>query len=163
VVNITSVAGVLSLAGHGPYAATKHAMEAIEDSLRMELQSWGIHVVTIQPGNVITNITTVIKETHAENVLREPAVLSQSSEAVVKAYQDFTIRTLEDQAAMQKIFSTTSVTNEAIEASLLDARPQFRYKADFDSKYLVPFLLLPLPDVIRDHVFDRFFKKKKKN
>ena len=161
VVNITSVLGLMSLPGFGPYAATKHAMEAIGDSLRMELQSWGIHVVTIQPGSIKTNFDVVTKETHAENVLGEPAASSQSSEAVVKAYQNFTTSTLENQAVIQKLAATTSVTNEAIEASLLDARPQFRYKAGFDSKYLLPFFVLPLPHIIRDRVFARFFRKLK--
>jgi len=166
VVFMSSGLGLMSLPGHGPYAATKHAMEALGDSFRMELQSWGIRVVTIQPGSINTNFLAVTKETHAENVLREPATSasttttsSQAGEAVVKASQDFTTTTLKNQIVMEKLFATTAVTTEAIEASLLDARPQARYKAGRDSTYLLP-IMISLPDLIRDTVFARFFKKK---
>ncbi|MCC6159894.1 MAG: SDR family NAD(P)-dependent oxidoreductase [Deltaproteobacteria bacterium] len=54
IVNISSVTGELASPLSGTYAATKHALEAITDALRMELERDGIHVVSIQPGPVAT-------------------------------------------------------------------------------------------------------------
>lgn len=54
VVNVSSVGGRLSAAGSGLYLASKHALEAISDSMRMELHRWKIHVVIIEPGAIKT-------------------------------------------------------------------------------------------------------------
>ncbi|MCL4236108.1 MAG: SDR family NAD(P)-dependent oxidoreductase [Deltaproteobacteria bacterium] len=54
IVNISSVTGELASPLSGTYAATKHALEAITDALRMELERDGIRVVSIQPGPVAT-------------------------------------------------------------------------------------------------------------
>lgn len=54
IVNISSVTGELASPLSGTYAATKHALEAITDALRMELERDRIRVVSIQPGPVAT-------------------------------------------------------------------------------------------------------------
>ena len=61
IVNISSLAGLISLPLIGPYSATKHALEAISDSLRIELWNTNIKIITINPGVVETNIYDVLK------------------------------------------------------------------------------------------------------
>ena len=56
IVNITSVGGRLSSPFLGAYAATKHAVEAMTDSLRRELVIYGIDAIAIGPGSVKTPI-----------------------------------------------------------------------------------------------------------
>ena len=56
VVMMSSVAGFSSTPLLGLYAASKHALEAITDALRLELHPWGIHVSSIQPGTIATPI-----------------------------------------------------------------------------------------------------------
>ncbi|HRI88446.1 MAG TPA: SDR family NAD(P)-dependent oxidoreductase, partial [Candidatus Hydrogenedentes bacterium] len=56
VVNIGSTSGRLSIPMGGPYCASKFAMEALSDSLRMELLPWGIEVSLVQPGAIDTPI-----------------------------------------------------------------------------------------------------------
>src|SRR5919112_1052610 len=56
IVNISSIGGRIALPMVGPYAASKHALEAVSDSLRRELRPWGIHVSLIEPGGVTTPI-----------------------------------------------------------------------------------------------------------
>ena len=59
IINISSVAGEMSQPGAGVYHATKHAVEAIDEALRMEVDTFGIHVVGILPGPVNTNFADV--------------------------------------------------------------------------------------------------------
>ena len=56
IVNITSVGGKISAPFLGAYAATKHAVEALTDSLRRELAIFGIDAIAIGPGSVRTPI-----------------------------------------------------------------------------------------------------------
>jgi short-subunit dehydrogenase len=61
IVNVSSMAGMVSLPLIGAYCAAKHALEAVSDALRMELWSTGIRVVSINPGVIETNIHAVTK------------------------------------------------------------------------------------------------------
>jgi NAD(P)-dependent dehydrogenase (short-subunit alcohol dehydrogenase family) len=56
IVNITSIGGLISYPFNGPYHASKWGLEALSDSLRVELQPWGIDVIAIEPGGVATEI-----------------------------------------------------------------------------------------------------------
>ncbi|MEM7159108.1 MAG: SDR family oxidoreductase [Myxococcota bacterium] len=56
IVNISSVAGRISAPFVGAYSASKHAVEALSDSLRRELMIYGVDVVVIQPGAIKTPI-----------------------------------------------------------------------------------------------------------
>ena len=57
IVNMGSVAGRAPSAPLiGPYAASKMALEALTDSLRLELAGWGIHVAIVEPGSIATPI-----------------------------------------------------------------------------------------------------------
>jgi NAD(P)-dependent dehydrogenase (short-subunit alcohol dehydrogenase family) len=56
IINMSSIAGKTSNPLMGPYSASKHAIEAISDAMRMELAQFGIHVVLIEPGFIPTNM-----------------------------------------------------------------------------------------------------------
>ncbi|MEO1015582.1 MAG: SDR family oxidoreductase [Pseudomonadota bacterium] len=56
IVNMSSVAGKIASPFYGPYAMSKHALEALSDVLRRELMMHGIDVVAIGPGAVKTPI-----------------------------------------------------------------------------------------------------------
>ncbi|MDC0230343.1 SDR family oxidoreductase [Aureispira] len=56
ILNISSVAGKISNPFMGAYCASKHAVEAISDTMRIELQLYGVDVITIGPGVVKTPI-----------------------------------------------------------------------------------------------------------
>ncbi|MBN1532842.1 MAG: SDR family NAD(P)-dependent oxidoreductase [Spirochaetes bacterium] len=55
IVNISSVSGVLTSAFAGPYCASKAALNAVSDALRLELAPFGIRVITVQPGAIASN------------------------------------------------------------------------------------------------------------
>src|SRR5688500_3137446 len=56
IVNIGSIGGRVALPMLGPYAASKHAIEGVSDSLRRELPPWGIEVSVVRPGPIATEI-----------------------------------------------------------------------------------------------------------
>ena len=54
IVNMGSISGRVAMPFIGPYAASKFALEALTDSLRVELRPWGIEVSIIEPGPIAT-------------------------------------------------------------------------------------------------------------
>src|SRR5215210_2335713 len=54
IVNLSSMGGKLTFPGGGVYHATKHAVEALSDALRFEVHGFGIDVVVIEPGLIVT-------------------------------------------------------------------------------------------------------------
>lgn len=58
VVNVSSVAGVLSIPFQGMYSASKSALEAATEALRMELKADGVRVCMIEPGDTKTEFTS---------------------------------------------------------------------------------------------------------
>ena len=57
ILNISSIAGKIAAPLMGPYASSKHALEGLSDSLRLELAPFGIRVVLIEPGFIPTNMS----------------------------------------------------------------------------------------------------------
>src|SRR3954468_16576071 len=55
IVNIGSMGGKLTFPGGGIYHATKYSVEAISDALRFEVQGFGVKVVLIEPGLIVTD------------------------------------------------------------------------------------------------------------
>jgi NAD(P)-dependent dehydrogenase (short-subunit alcohol dehydrogenase family) len=56
IVQMGSVSGHFASPFLGPYSASKFALEALSDALRVELRPWGIHVSIIEPGVIATPI-----------------------------------------------------------------------------------------------------------
>ena len=56
IINISSKEAILAMPLIGPYCASKFALEAFSDALRLELKQWNIPVSIIQPGTIATQI-----------------------------------------------------------------------------------------------------------
>ena len=54
IVNVSSIGGKLTFPGGGYYHASKHAVEAISDALRFEVEGFGVRVSVIEPGLIRT-------------------------------------------------------------------------------------------------------------
>lgn len=63
IINMSSISGKFGFPGLSPYTASKHALEGLSESLRLELNPFGIDVVLIEPGSYQTNIWSSIDNT----------------------------------------------------------------------------------------------------
>jgi NADP-dependent 3-hydroxy acid dehydrogenase YdfG len=59
IVNLGSMGGKLTFPGGGLYHATKYSVEAISDALRFEVRGFGVKVILIEPGLIVTNFGEV--------------------------------------------------------------------------------------------------------
>ncbi len=59
---MSSVAGLVSPPTYGAYSGSKFALEGMSGSLRMELYPFGIHVILIEPGYIVTNFAKTAAE-----------------------------------------------------------------------------------------------------
>lgn len=65
IVQCSSILGFLSLKYRGAYIASKHALEGLTDTMRLELSGTGIHVSSIQPGPIATEfVKTSMRKFH---------------------------------------------------------------------------------------------------
>ena len=70
IVNISSIGGKAAMAGYGPYASTKFALEGLSDSLRRELEPYGVNVIVIEPGGVVSPMSAQVR-VKAEKITSE--------------------------------------------------------------------------------------------
>jgi NADP-dependent 3-hydroxy acid dehydrogenase YdfG len=59
IVNISSMGGRLTFPGGGLYHATKYAVEAISDAMRFEVRGFGVDVILVEPGLIVTSFGDV--------------------------------------------------------------------------------------------------------
>jgi NAD(P)-dependent dehydrogenase (short-subunit alcohol dehydrogenase family) len=68
IVNCSSVLGLVAMKWRGAYNASKFAVEALSDTLRLELKASSIHVVLIEPGPIATRFTEHALEAFNRNI-----------------------------------------------------------------------------------------------
>ncbi len=143
IINISSIAGKLATPANGAYSATKFAVEALSDALRVELAPFGIQVVLIEPGSIKTQFHTTV-EVNAQEIFADPASPYQP---LYQQYQQVTSGMRRQEPGPEAV---SQVIQQAMEAS----RPKARYLV------AVPFsgeLVLHLGDSVWDLVLRRMF------
>lgn len=86
IVMTSSVMGLISTPGRGAYAASKYALEAWSDALRMELRHSGVKVSLIEPGPIRTRFTDNVNQTQSDKPVENPGIAARFTlgpEAVV--------------------------------------------------------------------------------
>ncbi|MDX5628174.1 MULTISPECIES: SDR family oxidoreductase [unclassified Brenneria] len=74
IIQTSSVMGLVSTPGRGAYAASKFALEAWSDTLRMELYGSGLHVSLIEPGPLSTRFTANVDQTQTDKPVTNPGI-----------------------------------------------------------------------------------------
>ncbi|KAH8299100.1 hypothetical protein KR044_009368, partial [Drosophila immigrans] len=72
IIQTSSVMGLVSSAGRGAYAASKFALEAWSDALRMELHGSGIQVSLIEPGPISTHFSQNVNQAQSDKPVHNP-------------------------------------------------------------------------------------------
>jgi NAD(P)-dependent dehydrogenase (short-subunit alcohol dehydrogenase family) len=144
IVFISSVNGRVSMPMIGPYCASKFALEAAADALRMELRPWRIPVVIVEPAQTDTDMwrtaDTMVEETEAA-LTPEQRALYAKHVAGMKKMVPMAQRMAVDPAKVAAVVQT----------SLSTRRPRARYVVGAGPK--AQMVLMPnLPSVIRDVV-----------
>jgi len=145
IVFMSSVGGRVAMAFTAPYAASKHAIEALGDALRVELASSHVQVALVEPGSVATPIWDKARET-GDQVVVPPQL--QKEYGSVPAAMD---KALDDTA---KRGVPAEQVAQTIERALTSRRMKSRYVVGRDARAMILARgLLP------DHVFDRVAKR----
>lgn len=74
IIQTSSVMGIISTPGRGLYAASKYALEAWSDALRLELYGSGIQVSLIEPGPISTAFSDNVNQTQSDSPIKNPPV-----------------------------------------------------------------------------------------
>ncbi len=77
IVNTSSVLGLISTPGRGAYAASKWALEAWSDALRLEVRASGVRVSLIEPGPIQTRFTDNVQQGEQHNPVRNPGIAAR--------------------------------------------------------------------------------------
>ena len=102
IINVSSLVGVFTLPWFGAYAASKHALEAVSDALRLELAPFGVHVTVVEPSIVGTGFvdTAVASLERAAPRSRWASWLR----ATVQRSGDFSLVTVRPEQVAETIF-----------------------------------------------------------
>jgi NAD(P)-dependent dehydrogenase (short-subunit alcohol dehydrogenase family) len=142
IVIVGSIAGKSALPFLGAYAMSKHALEAMADSLRVELAPEGIHVALVEPGTIATPIWR--KPQRALDVLSPEAV--ERYGARMSAFRAIAARRSASAAPPDDVAA-------AIEHALTAVAPRTRYLVGRDAR--IRAAIEQLPDRWRDRVLAR--------
>jgi len=150
IINMGSIAGRGTIPMMGPYSASKFALEALTDALRMELRPWGIEVAIIEPGAIATPIWEKSLKTSIE-------VEEVVTEEGKRLYEETArlVREAVDQSARRAI-SVEHVV-EAVWHALTAARPKTRYLVGRDAK-MRAFMVKWVPDRVQDWILLKVLK-----
>ncbi|KGD87716.1 MULTISPECIES: SDR family oxidoreductase [Rhizobium/Agrobacterium group] len=84
IVNCSSILGLLPYRYRGAYTASKHALEGLTITMRMELEGSGIHVSLIEPGPIASRFTANALAKIKENIDLEGSVHAQQYKRQLK-------------------------------------------------------------------------------
>ena len=142
IVNISSVAGRIARPLSSVYDATKHALEAISDGLRGELAQFGIKVVVIEPGFIITEFLGVANE-EAREIIEHAGPYAETFERVAKGTQRLRKMAGRPEDIADVVFKALTVDN-----------PRTRYAAPGHARFGLALKRL-LPTRLFDYVMSR--------
>jgi NAD(P)-dependent dehydrogenase (short-subunit alcohol dehydrogenase family) len=120
IINVSSVLGRFSPPGGAIYHATKHAMEAYSDSMRLELAQFGVRVSLIEPAAVKTDFFSTV-------VMQFAGPPDTPYADFYTKLANFAIDTHEGKGMAGRTILTPAKVAAAIERAATAPRPKARY------------------------------------
>lgn len=142
IINISSIAGRVSLPMMGIYCASKFAVEAVSDAMRRELSPFGIKVVVIEPGVIKTGFQDKARK-HADGYMEEDSPYAQAWQRFNK-YSEL----------MQRFAPETKPVEKVILKAVNSRLPKRRYVTPIGG-HLLLYLARLLPDSLLDFIFKK--------
>ncbi|MDT5244552.1 MAG: hypothetical protein QOD36_1928 [Mycobacterium sp.] len=147
VVFISSVNGRLAMSMIGAYCASKFALEAAADALRMELRPWHIGVAIVEPAQTDTDMWRTAND-----------MVEQTEASLTPEQRDLYAKHIAGMKKMiplsQKMAVSTEKVSAVVEEALTARRPRARYVVGAGPKLQVA-LMTNLPAWARDRVLRR--------
>lgn len=140
IVNISSMGGKIHTPLGSWYHATKYALEALSDCLRLEVEPFGIHVVLVEPGGIRTEWGGIAAD----------QLESVSSTGPYSGQAQKVAKTLRGESAANR-GSDPQVVADAVLAACQAEKPKTRYAIGFGAKPLIAAKAV-LPDRVYDGV-----------
>jgi len=144
VVFISSVNGQLAFPMMGAYCASKFALEAAAEALRMELRPWGISVVVVEPAQTDTDMWHTA-----------PAMVAETEAAFSPAHRELYARHIagfkKRIPLSQKMAVPPEKVSAVVERALITKRPRPRYVVGAAPKVQAA-LMTKLPIAVRDRL-----------
>jgi len=150
IVFVSSVIGKFTAPGVGAYCSSKFALESLSDAFRRELYKFGIDVVVLEPGAIVSGF-------HATAIASQASTMVEAENKETLDLYKAEIDALSKANMNPPLFSTTVVTNDALTATLLDSRPHARYQAGADAIFSM-WLFPKITDHIQDFLFRNVHK-----
>ncbi len=151
IVNMGSILGRMSIALCGPYSASKFAMEAITDALRMELRSWGIEVIIIEPGAVETPLWEKSVDAAVKRLAGMPPETKEHYNAMIAKGTEIAQATARIAVSVDKV-------SRVIEHAFTAPKPRTRYLVGRDAK--LQGLMTYLPDRWCDRIILKYLNRR---
>jgi len=144
IINISSIGGIIGLPFQGFYSASKFAVEGYTEALRLEVESFGIKVSMLEPGDIKTDFTNKRKKISFDN-----------DNSVYKNHSKRTISIVEkdEQNGVEPI-----VVAERIYKIIIKKNPKLRYKVGSFSQKLVGNLKGFFPDRTVQWIIKKYYK-----
>lgn len=146
IIQNSSVLGLVSLPFRGAYNSSKHALEGLSDTLRLELHGTGIHVSLIEPGPVSSRFRANAYAKYQQHI-------DKASSPFRDTYQRMEARLTKEGPAAPFTLPPEAVLEKVIHA-LESTRPRTRYYVTFPT-YLFATLKRLLPHTALDWVLRR--------
>ena len=144
IVFMGSIGGRMSVPFLAPYCASKFALEAVADALRVELQPWAMHVALIEPGSIATPIWE--KSGGEADVMR-----TKLPSAVMEHYGEAITAMRRAAAETGRRGIPAEHVARAVEHALTTATPRTRYIVGKDARIRAA-LAAFIPDRLRDRL-----------
>jgi short-subunit dehydrogenase len=144
IVNIGSMGGTLVFPGGGIYHATKYAVEALSDAMRFEVKGFGVDVVLIQPGLIVTDFAKA-----AVGALNEGTTEDGPYAEFNRAVAEGTVGAYEGPTS--KLGGPPEAVAKVVAKAISTRRPRTRYKVTASAH-----VVMRQRKLMTDRLWDRF-------
>ena len=148
IVNVSTMGGRLVIPFIGSYNASKFALEAMSDALRMETRPFGVRVILVEPGGVHTNFNAAANQNAQQHTTNTNS-----------PYYRFLVPFTRFIGQIEGMSSSPEAVAKIILRALTTRNPRARYVATPDARVMLA-VMLRMSDGMRDAVWSRMLDMK---